>query len=256
MPALRDIQAAFLNDIYTGGKSSAVYLNKSCSAERLDIFYNNTFLGLTDVLAAIYPVLQKIVGEKFFSTTAHFYIEAYSQNTGNRYTYGRELALFLNSYEPADAWPYLSDIAAIEWAYFQSSIAENESAIDFNKLTDLIQAHSKLILSLHPGVHYIKLNYNSLEIWQEHQKEKDKIKSIKLQKTPQTVLVWRDQNDKIFIEKISEQLQKLLILCQKGTVFSQAMLHASSGLQDFAGFQQEFAGIVSSGVFVYKGGKQ
>lgn len=251
MSALRDIQAAFIHDAYTGEQTSAVYLNKYNlnSPERLDIYYNNTLLGLTDILTATYPVLQKIVGESFFRTVARFYIETNSQITGNRHTYGGELASFLRSYEPAASWPYLPDIAAIEWAYFQASIADDAPALDFSGLTDLISEHPGFIMSLHPGVHYIELNFNALEIWQEHQK--NKIETIELQESPQTVLIWRDPKDDVFLQKISEPLKKLLICCREGIGFGKAMFQSSDGLQDLTVFQQEFARVVSSGLFVY-----
>lgn len=256
MPALRDIQAAFIHDAYTGERTSIVYLNKYKlnSPERLDIYYNNTLLGLTDILTATYPVLQKIVGERFFRTIARFYIETNSQITGNRHTYGGELASFLRSYEPTVSWPYLPDIAAIEWAYFQASIADNALALDFSGLTHLISEHPDFILSLHPGVHYIELNFNALEIWQEHQK--NKIETIKLQESPRTVLIWRDQKDDIFLQKISEPLRKLLRRCREGMGFGKAMFQSSDGLQDLTAFQQEFALVVSSGIFVYVNGNQ
>lgn len=251
MPALRDIQAAFIHDAYTGEQTSAVYLNKYKlnSRERLDIYYNNTLLGLTDILTATYPVLQKVVGESFFRTVARFYIETNFQITGNRHTYGGELTSFLRSYEPTASWPYLPDIAAIEWAFFQASIADNAPAIDFNRLTNLISEHPDFILSLHPGVHCIELNFNALEIWQEHQK--NKIETIKLQESPQTILIWRNPKDNVFLQKISEPLKKLLICCRKSIGFSKAMFQSSDGLQDLTVFQQEFSRVVSSGVFVY-----
>ena len=256
MPALRDIQAAFIHDAYTGEQTSAVYLNKYNlnSPERLDIYYNNTLLGLTDILTATYPVLQKIVGENFFRAVSRFYIETNSQTTGNSHAYGGELASFLRSYEPAVSWPYLPDIAAIEWAYFQASIANDAPALDFSELTDLISEHPGFIVLLHPGVHYIELNFNALEIWQEHQR--DEIETIKLQESPQTVLIWRDQKDEIFIQKISEPLKKLLQCCREGIGFGKAMFQSSDGLQDLTLFQQEFARVVSSGVFVYVDGNQ
>jgi hypothetical protein len=256
MPALRDIQAAFIHDAYTGEQTSAVFLNKYKfnSPERLDIYYNNTLLGLTDTLTTIYPVLQKIVGESFFRTIARFYIETNSQITGNRHTYGRELTSFLRSYEPAVSWPYLPDIAAVEWAYFQASIADDAPALDFGGLTDLISGQPDFILSLHPGVYCIKLNFNALEIWQEHQKSK--IETINLQESPQTILIWRDQKDDIFLQKISEPLRKLLQCCRERVNFGKAMIQSSDGLQDLTTFQQEFARVVSSGIFVYVDGNQ
>ena len=256
IPALRDIQAAFIHDAYTGGQTSAVYLNKYKlnSRERLNIYYNNTLLGLTDILTATYPVLQRIIGENFFRTIAHFYIETNSLFTGNRHTYGGGLSSFLRSYEPAASWPYLPDIAAIEWAYFQASIADDAPALDFNGLTDLISEHPDFIVSLHPAASYIELKFNALEIWQENQK--NKIEIIKLQESLETILVCRDQKDDIFLQKISEPLKELLRHCQEGKGFAQSMFQSGDGLQDFTLFQQEFARLVSSGVFVYTDGNQ
>ena len=77
MPALHKIQSALLHDIYTGKRTSSIYLNKIrfSSPERLNIYYNNTLLGLTDILAGTYPVLQKIAGNRFFETISRNYIE-------------------------------------------------------------------------------------------------------------------------------------------------------------------------------------
>ena len=254
MPALRDIQSAFIHDAYTGEQTSIGYLNdyKLNSSERLDIYYNNTVLGLTDVLATTYPVLQKIVGENYFRTLARFYIETFSQVTGNRHKYGEELASFLSAYEPAVSWPYLPDVAAIEWAYFQATIADDVAALDFNELTDLISEYPNFIVSLHPGVHYFELNFNALEIWKGHQK--NRIEIIELQKTQQTVLIWRDQSDDICLQNISKPLKKLFMRCQEGISFSQAMFQSSDGLENLTAFQLEFAQVVSSGVFIYADG--
>jgi hypothetical protein len=249
MPALHNIQAAFMHDIYTGEQTSAVYLNKikSSPPERINIYYNNTLLGLTDILAGTYPVLQKIVGEDFFRTIGHHYIEKYSQSTGNRHTYGEEFGAFLGSYQPAAPWPYLSDIAAIEWAYFQATIADDALAVDFNILTNLISEQPNFVLSLHPGVHFVDLCFNALEIWQEHQK--NEIETIMLHENPQTILIWRDQGDVVLLKKISMSLQKLLVSCQEDKSFVEAMFQAGDGLQDLQAFQQEFAQVVSLGVF-------
>ena len=250
MPSLHDIQSAFIHDAYTGEQSSIGYLNNNIlnSSERLDIYYNNTVLGLTEILATTYPVLQKIIGQKFFKTIARYYIESFHQNTGNRHKYGEEFATFLKVYEPAASLPYLPDVAAIEWAYFQAEIADNATALNFDELIKLVSEDPDFIVLLHPAVHYIELDYNALEIWQEHQK--NRIETIKLQKTLQTVLIWRDQMDDIFLQNISKPLKKLLMSCKKGVSFSQAMSHSSEGLDDLTAFQQEFAQVVSSGILV------
>ena len=141
-------------------------------------------------------------------------------------------------------------MAAIEWAYFQAAIADNALAIDFNSLTNLISDQPDFVLSLHPGVHFVDLCFNSLEIWQEHQK--NEIETIMLYENPQTILIWRDQRDVVLLKKISASLKKLLASCREGKSFAEAMFQAGEGLQDLQAFQQEFAQVVSLGVFTNK----
>lgn len=252
MPALHKIQSALLHDIYTGEHTSSVYLSKIrfSSPERLNIYYNNTLLGLTDILAGTYPVLQKIVGKGFFKTISHNYIETYTQSTGNRHTYGAMLNKFLSSYQPAAKWPYLSDIAVIEWAYFQAEIADDALTIDFEGLTTLISEQPGFVLSIHPGVHFVDQRFNALEIWQEHQKQE--IETITLHESPQTILIWRNQENVVLLKEISIALKTLLIFCKEGKSFAEAMSQVGNQLQDLEAFQQEFAQAVSLGVFTNK----
>ena len=252
MPALHKIQSALLHDIYTGEHTSSVYLNKIrlSSPERLDIYYNNTLLNLTEILAGTYPVLQKIVGKRFFETISRNYIETYTQSTGNRHKYGAMLNKFLSSYQPVVKWPYLPDIAAIEWAYFQAEIADDALTIDFNDLTTLIPKQPNFVLSPHPGVYLVDQYFNALEIWQEHQK--NEIGAITLQENPQTILIWRDQKNVVLLKEISTSLKKLLIFCKEGKSFSDAMSQVGCQLQGLEEFQKEFAYAVSFGVFKKK----
>ncbi len=252
MPELHKIQSALLHDIYTGKQTSSIYLDKIRVSlpERLNIYYNNTLLGLTDILAGTYPVLQKIVGNGFFETISRDYIETHAQSTGNRHKYGAMLNKFLSSYQPVEEWPYLPDIAAIEWAYFQAEIADDALTIDFNDLTTLIPEQPDFVLSPHPGVHYVDQRFNALEIWQEHQK--NEIEVITLQEKLQTILIWRDQKNVVLLKEISTSLKKLLILCKEGKRFADAMSQVGHQLQDLEVFQKEFAQAVSMGVFTNK----
>lgn len=256
MPVLHKIQSALLHDVYTGEHTSSIYLNKIrfSSPERLNIYYNNTLLNLTDILARTYPVLQKIVGNRFFETISRKYIETYTQSTGNRHKYGAMLNKFLSSYQPVAEWPYLSDIAAVECAYFQAEIADDALTIDFNDLTTLIPTQPNFVLSLHPGVHFVDQRFNALEIWREHQK--NKIETITLHENPQTILIWRNQENVVFLKEISPLLKKLLIFCKEGKNFADAMSQVGYQLQGLDEFQKEFAYAVSLGVFTKKNNEQ
>jgi hypothetical protein len=249
MPALREIQAAFLHDIYSGERTSAVYLaeSKFGSPARLDIYVNNALFGLTDILAGAYPVVQKIVGEEFFKTAARHYLKAHPQPAGNRHEFGAEFSSFLRSFEPAATLPYLPDIAALEWAYFQAEIADDAGALDVQELAGLITAQPDFGLTFHPSVRLVDLRFNALEIWQVHQEAE--IGSITLCEKRETIAVWRGPEDVVLLKNLSAPLRKLLVSCQEGESFAEAMAKAAEGLPELQAFQQEFAQTVLLGVF-------
>ncbi len=248
MPALRDLQAAFMHDIYTGEQTSAVFLDCSVSSPaRLSIYRNNTVLGLADVLANAYPVVQQIVGEDFFKTLARHYLKVHPQLAGNRHMFGGELAAFLKGFAPVASLPYLSDIAALEWAHFQASIADDAETLDFNGLTAALSADPAFVLVLHPSVHMIAQRYNALDIWQAHQKEA--LGTIPLAPEDHALVVWRAADDSVLIRKASTALALLLECCQKDISFAEAMTIAGENARDMTAFQQEFAEAVSLGIF-------
>lgn len=253
MTALRDIQAAFMHDIYTGEQTSAVFLDASVSSpERLHIYSNNTVLGLADVLANTYPVVKRIVGEEFLKTLTRHYMKAHPQPAGNRHMFGGHLATFLKGFAPAASLPYLSDIATLEWAHFQSSIADDAETLDFNGLTTAMSADPAFVLALHPSVYVIEQSYNTLDIWQEHQK--DEPETIQLALKDHTLVVWRTTNDSVLIRKASPPFSSFLYCCQKDIPFAKAMSSAVEGIDDITSFQQEFAAAMSLAIFTNRKG--
>jgi len=249
MTALRDIQSAFISDIYSGEKTSIKYLTDDNfgAAERLDIYFNNTLFALTDVLASIYPVIEKIVGEQFFKTIARYYIPKYPQPVGNRHMFGGNLSVFLKDFEPAKEITYLEDIAKLEWAYFQASIVDDAESLSFEKLSELSSSGEKFYLKLHPSVFLIEVKFNVLAIWQEHQKEK--IGDIELEINKENLLIWRNQENETFIKSLLNYEAFFINSFKENTEFNKIISILSEELEDISELQSSFAQMMSLGVF-------
>lgn len=251
MNRLREIQGSLMRDIYAGERQTASLLDHNIdnAAERIDIYHNNTLLGLTGTLANIYPVTQKIVGEGFFKTVARFYIKDRPLDSGNRNGFGHDMSLFLKNFEPAKNLPYLPDIAAIESAFFLAGIAPDRrflSAEDIGRRS--IASPDGFKVDLHPSAQIVAQSYNGLQIWQEHKKEN--IGEIELVKKHHTVLCWRDQNHDVFFKAVSEDVERLLEALFQYEPFSKALEETLSGASAPEVFQQEFAQLSASGLFV------
>lgn len=251
MTALHDIQSAFMRDIYSGEKVSSQYLSKNKDLlGRLSIYSNNALLGLTGTLENIYPVIKKIVGGKFFTMMSRDFIKIYHQRKGNRNMFGGELSAFLENYAPSASLPYLPYTAALEWAYFQSAIAEDAQALSFESLSKNITSNPEYILCVHPSVHILDQTYNALEIWQAHQHEP--VKTVELKLDGHTLVVWRDGDHTILMRKISPAFKLLIQQSEKNTPITQAINAAAQIAKDTQALQQEFAEGVNLGLFTIK----
>ena len=253
MTMLRDIQAAFIHDIYTGEFTSLAYLDtKVASSARINIYQNNTVLSLTNTLADIFPVMKKIVGDEFFKTISRHFIRSYPLHSGNRNNFGGDLMIFLEQFKPAASLPYLRDVAALEWAYFQAALADDASPLNFKALTAVISANPTFVLTVHPGLYIVPQTFNALEIWQEHKKEE--IRSIDLRLEPHQLIIWRDGSDDfVYIRLVSEALESLIAHTRKGLSFAEAMTVANSSVKHIQKFQKEFAEVLNFGIFVQTG---
>ena len=150
---LQPIQAEDMKDVFESGR---IPLD-----ERLKIYRSNIIGSLTDVMKANYPVVEKLVGEEFFEATAKRFITNHPPEGGCLNQYGHNFAEFLSTFEPAQALPYLPDVARFEWAKQDAYYAADDQALSANELgkiapedlgnTDLkLRDNIRLISSAYP----------------------------------------------------------------------------------------------------------
>jgi len=149
MPSLREMQLAFAGRVFGPGRPVSA---------REQIYRNNVFISLTGALADVYPVVQRLVGEKFFAQLARRYIRFHPSRSGNLHDFGRELNQFLGGLSELENLPYLPDVAALEWACHEAFHA-----------ADINPESAKR--ALHPAVRLVASRYPVLAIWEANQAE-------------------------------------------------------------------------------------
>ncbi|MGB0720048.1 MAG: putative DNA-binding domain-containing protein [Bdellovibrionales bacterium] len=93
---------------------------------RLKVYRNNIVGSLTDIMAAGFPALEKLVGKDFFETAARSFILKNPPQSGCLTFYGQGFAEFLAAFAPAASLPYLPDIARLEIALNDSYYAADD----------------------------------------------------------------------------------------------------------------------------------
>lgn len=135
--------------------------------KRFNVYRNTMHASLAAALAARYPVIQRLLGEDFFQAMALLFIRQQPPSSPILAQYGEHLAPFLEDFEPAQDWPYLPDMARLEWLRNLAYHAADAASADITALAAIAPERlGDACLHLHPAAHWIASDYPILAMWQ------------------------------------------------------------------------------------------
>lgn len=135
--------------------------------QRFAVYRNNVAVSLTEALAKRFPVIQRLVGEAFFAAMARVYAETHRPKSPVLLEWGDSFPQFLKGFPPLSGYPYMAEVARIEYARgiaFHAADARSASADSFVGANP-----SQLRLRLHPSVQVLRLDHPAVSIWQRNQ---------------------------------------------------------------------------------------
>lgn len=175
MPPLRELQAAFLEALLGGSTEAAaaqILADGLTPHARLDIYRHHVFTTLTAALRATYPVVCRLVHERFFGYAADQYIRAHPPAGPCLFEYGSSFPAFLAGFEPCRHLQYLPDVARLEWALNTATHAEQSAALDPVVLSQLpVEDLPGLTLRLDPSLSLLRSPWPIDQIWRVNQPE-------------------------------------------------------------------------------------
>jgi hypothetical protein len=175
MPLLRELQAA-VGEALLGGPTEAAaaqILEDGLRPQaRLDVYRHHVFTTLTAALQATYPVVCRLVHERFFGYAADQYIRADPPAGPCLFEYGSSFPAFLADFEPCRHLQYLPDVARLEWALNTATHAEQSAALDPVVLSQLpVEDLPGLTLRLDPSLSLLRSPWPIDQIWRVNQPE-------------------------------------------------------------------------------------
>ncbi len=225
MSTLHELQQAFANHVFgttDTGHAMPVRANGLTGERRLRVYRNNVFSSLTEALRAIYPVIDRLVGDFFFRHAAYQYIRRHPSRSGNLHDFGDRFADFLAIFPGAKALVYLPDVARLEWAYHQVFHAADATSLDPTRLIEIPPTqHERLTFQLHPASRLLASDYPILRIWEVNQDDYQGDQSVNLDEGAVRLLVIRRDFD-ITIEPLSDGEFVLLEVLHQSRIFAQA----------------------------------
>jgi hypothetical protein len=160
--------------------------------QRLAIYRRNITTNRDGALAAIYPIIYKLVGAQFFAGLARAYDSTHPSTSGDLNEFGRHLAEFLRTFVPARTLPYLPDVACLEWLAHKAHYARDHAPLDVGALAGFPeQTYAHLNVKLHSSVAVLTSAYPLFRIWQVHQDDYAGELAVDLDGGGEQVVVYR-----------------------------------------------------------------
>lgn len=119
MPSLVELQRDFAAAVFGAAplRFMSGLVSGGDAVDRVFGVYRSSILGnYRKALAAVYPVVERLVGERFFTQAAEAFACRTPSRHGDLNCFGAEFAEFLATFPGADRLDYLPDVARLEWA--------------------------------------------------------------------------------------------------------------------------------------------
>lgn len=174
MISLRELQEAFAGAAYGGTTARLAHeiVPLGDAEARIAVYRNNVFSNLTEALRAVYPVVERLVGEEFFLHAAREYVHGHPSCSGDIHDYGERFPDFLAEFRGASALAYLPDTARLEWLWHRLFHAAECPPLDLARLASVPAARcDSLVFRLHPASVLLASSYPVHRIWQVNQPE-------------------------------------------------------------------------------------
>jgi len=181
LPPSARAQAATL--VHLGGRLSAV--------ERLDVYADMYFYRIRDCLKDDFGAVAAVIGETAFHNLITDYLLVHpSTHFSLRYV-GRHLPGFVATHALGLQWPYLADLAALEWAIMEAFDAADSEPITPAALTAVPpERWAELRFECTASLRVLRLDWPIHEVW-AHAQRRQHLDGI--EPAPTVIRVWRQE---------------------------------------------------------------
>jgi len=139
---------------------------------RLSIYSHAYRSRLLEALATNYPIMQVYLGHEQFEELGNAYIDRYPSHFRSIRWFGDQLENFLRENTPYSDFPYLSELAKVEWTMTLVFDAANSDVVKLEHLGSISpECWIDMRLLVHPSAHLISLSWNVVPIWQALSKD-------------------------------------------------------------------------------------
>lgn len=165
-----ELQAAFSDALFDGAREEQILGHLTGGSERFSLYRGNLTATWDKVLSAAFPVVRTLLGEEFFSALARAFGMAHPSDSADLNVFGAGFADFLDRFEHVADYPYLPDMARLEWALHRSYYAPEGRALGADALAVLSpDDFERARFALHPAASLFASRWAVVPLWLAHQ---------------------------------------------------------------------------------------
>ncbi|WP_245001885.1 putative DNA-binding domain-containing protein [Cupriavidus pinatubonensis] len=174
MRAPDTLQQAFANaiiDTEPTAASLSIFAGDTAQArDRIGYYRGNQHETALKVLRAAYPVVLALMGDAFFEGLSHAYGQTHPSRDPDLHRYGESFPAFLATFGPVAPYPYLPDVARLEWLCHMAYYAADDVMLDAAMLQSMAPADvAALAVTLCRCAQPFSAAWAAVPIWQAHQ---------------------------------------------------------------------------------------
>ncbi|MES2347788.1 MAG: DUF692 family multinuclear iron-containing protein [Pseudomonadota bacterium] len=171
-PALAASQQLFAGALFDARQTPQVLaqFKGEQNEHRFALYRGNLTATWDKTLAAVYPVIRQLVGEEFFGGLAQAYGRAHPSDSGDLNRFGAHFATFLRHFPHVADYPYLPDMATLEWTLHRAHYAPSAEAVTPQQMAALSPEQIETArMQLHPACTLLASDWATIALWQAHQ---------------------------------------------------------------------------------------
>ncbi|QID17243.1 DUF2063 domain-containing protein [Nitrogeniibacter mangrovi] len=172
MSELAELQTRFAAGLLDADETPAALFrgDAGLAARRFALYRGNLTAHWDRALGNACPVIRQMLGDDFFRAMARAFGRAHPHAEGDLNRFGAALPDFLAGFAPVADYPYLPDMARLEWALHVAHGAADAPAIDAPWLAALdVAGLDGIRLDLHPAVALMRSEWAIDALWLAHQ---------------------------------------------------------------------------------------
>ncbi|WP_196223436.1 DUF2063 domain-containing protein [Roseibium sp. RKSG952] len=212
--------------------------------KRFNVYRNNVLVSLIDALSQTFPAIMELLGEEYFRALAKAFIARHPPESPVLMWYGAAFPGFVEAFPPLADYPYLADVARLEWLWVEAYHAEDRAVLNPMRLAEIDPGDiGHLTFERHPAAACLASRWPVLSLLRANRFERDAPPEIDLS-CAEAVLVSRPDVD-VQLSLLPPGGAAFWDALASGQTLQNSAIHAEQNVKEF-NLEQSFQSVLGS----------